>query len=219
MVVASGVLGDRLMQRGASDPSVAGARIPESPFGAKGLLFQGTRSFFEGEGRWEALLAALSPPLRRFMEQRFFTGTYYEALVIPELIRVEARVCELSVSDYLARRTEWQAQRDLHSVYRVVVRVAPTEMTISRLVMLMTQMFDFGVPTVTKPGPGHLEVAVGGVPEALTAWLRQCLALYGEICLRMAGSKTCEVRRGAAQPGEEILGHPTATLCFSCHWT
>lgn len=213
------MLGDGSRGREGSDRPIVTDGIHESPFGAKGLLFQGTRTFFEGEGLWDALLDALSPPLRRFMEQRFFAGTYYEALIIPELIRVEARVCELSVKEYLARRTEWQAKRDLHSVYRVVVRVAPTEMTISRLVMLMTQMFNFGEPTIEKPAPGHLEVSIGGVPEVLTAWLRQCLVLYGEICLAMAGSKTCEVRRGETQPGDEILGHPTVTLCFSCHWT
>jgi len=213
------VLSDRARGREGSDRPIVTEGIHESPFGAKGILFQGTRTFFEGEDRWEALLEALSPPLRQFMEQRFFTGTYYEALVIPELIRVEAQVCGLSLSEYLARRTEWQAKRDLHSVYRVVVRVAPTEMTINRLVMLMTQMFNFGEPTVDKPAPGHLEVAIGGVPEVLMPWLRQCLALYGEICLRMAGSKTCEVRRGANQPSEAILGHRTVTLRFSCHWT
>jgi hypothetical protein len=211
------VLGKR--ERESSERPMATRGIAESPFGAKGLLFQGTRTFFEAEGLWDALLDALSPPLRAFMEQRFFAGTYYEALLIPELIRVEARVCGQTVPQYLQRRTEWQAKRDLHSVYRVVVRVAPTEMTISRLVMLMTQMFNFGEPTIEKPAAGHLEVAIGGVPEVLTSWLRQCLALYGEICLRMAGSKTCEIRRLASRPDAEILGHRTVALCFSCHWT
>lgn len=184
----------------------------------KGLLFQGTRTYFKGERQWDALLAALRPELSAFMQQRFIPGVFYEALVVPELIQVEAAICKLSVEEYLARRTRWQANRDLRGVYRVVIRMAPPEFTVSRLMMVMTQMFNFGSATVTGSGRGHLEVEVGGVPRILAAWLNQTIGLYGEICLKMAGTTEAEVLPHDIQDESDVFGHPTVRLSFRCRW-
>ncbi|MEM9072987.1 MAG: hypothetical protein AAGE52_31065, partial [Myxococcota bacterium] len=153
-----------MAERQTSDLPFHSEGIVSSPFGVKGLLYQGTRTFFEAEGKWDVLLDALSPELRAFLSQRFLAGAFYEALVVPDLIKVEAEVCGKTVAAYLKQRTEWQAKQDLRGVYRVVVRFAPPDMTVSRVVMVMTQMFNFGAPIIVARGKGHLDVDIGGIP-------------------------------------------------------
>ncbi|MEM9192017.1 MAG: hypothetical protein AAGF12_22780 [Myxococcota bacterium] len=192
--------------------------IVSSPFGVKGLLYRGTKSFFEAEGNWEALLGTLRPELRAFLSQRFLPGAFYEALVVPELIQVEASVCGKSVAAYLKQRTDWQARQDLHGVYRVVVRFAPPDMTVSRVVMVMTQMFNFGAPVIRARGKGHLDVDIGGIPHQLADWLHQCVGLYGSICLEMAGTTDANIRTKPLQSDGEVLGFRTVRLGFECRW-
>src|SRR5690242_11847914 len=99
----------------------------ESPYRVRGSLYLGTRSYFEANvsGGYGALLGALRPPLRRFMEQPFRAREFYGVMVAPELIDVEARVCGLSIPRYLDRRTHWQAQRDLSGLATLVLRLSP----------------------------------------------------------------------------------------------
>src|SRR4051812_26967540 len=110
-----------------SSSSLHGDGLARSPYRVRGSLYLGTRSYFETnvEGGFPALLAALRPPLREFMAQKFRTREFYEVMVAPELIDVEARVCGLSIPRYLDRRTQWQAQRDLSGLASFVLRVVP----------------------------------------------------------------------------------------------
>ena len=193
------------------------APLPESPYRVRGSLYLGTRSYFEANvpGGYAALLAALRPPLRAFMEQSFRPRDFYEVMVAPELIDVEARVCGLSMLRYLDRRTHWQAQRDLSGLATLVLRLSPPSFFVSRMAAVMADTFNFGAPQVHVVGDRHLRVEVRGVPQRLCAWLEHSLCVYGQAAVLASGRKGVEVR--ALPPAHSPLGS-TMQLYVELRW-
>jgi len=191
-----------------------------SPFLVKGLLYQGTRAYFDTcvEGGYPALLAALRPKLRSFMEQPFIAGARYDVMLVPELIEVEASVARQRLPQYLQTRTAYQARQDLGGIYRLMVRVAPTPIVIKRVAVVMAQMFSFGSARVDKEAEGHLRVKFLGIPDPLVPWLEQCLRIYGTVALEIgcAGNASCEA--GPRSPSDAVRGYPTSSLCVDVKW-
>jgi hypothetical protein len=192
--------------------------LPESPYRVRGSLYLGTRSYFEANvpGGYAALLAALRPPLRAFMEQSFRAREFYEVMVAPELIDVEARVCGLSILRYLDRRTHWQAQRDLSGLATLVLRLSPPSFFVSRMAAVMTDTFNFGSPAVRMVGNHHLRVQIQGVPQRLCAWLEHSVCVYGQAAVLASGRKGVEVR--ALPPSHSPQGS-TVELHVDVRWS
>jgi hypothetical protein len=192
--------------------------LPESPYRVRGSLYLGTRSYFEANvpGGYAALLAALRPPLRAFMEQNFRPREFYEVMVAPELIDVEAKVCGLSILRYLDRRTHWQAQRDLSGLATLVLRLSPPSFFVSRMAAVMTDTFNFGSPAVHMVGHHHLRVQIDGVPQRLCAWLEHSVCVYGQATVLASGRKGVEVR--ALPPSHAPLGS-TVQLLVDVRWS
>lgn len=172
------------------------AEVESSPYRVRGLIFLGTRCFFDTkvEGGYSALLSALPEPLRTFMSQDFRPYEFYEVMVVPELIDMEAKVAGLSIARYLDQRTTFQALRDLSGLAAMLLRVLPTGLGISRVAASMTNTFNFGDSQVSKIGPRRYHVQIRDVPQRLCAWLEHSVGVYGQTCLVVAGAKGVEVR-------------------------
>jgi hypothetical protein len=194
--------------------------LRSSPFQVKGLLYQGTRTYFDScvEGGYETLLTALRPPLRAFMEQPFVAGARYEVMLVPELLEIEAQVARQRMLDYLQARTHFQARQDLRGIYRLMVRVAPTPIVVKRVAVVMGQMFNFGASRVEKEGPTQLRIGFRGVPDALAPWLEQCLSTYGEVALGLAAASEARCQAGPRTPAEPVEGYPTSNLSVDVSW-
>ncbi len=181
-----------LPRRFAEDPS----ELEASPYRVRGALYLGTRTYFDSKvpGGYAALLDALRPPLREFMAQRFEPSTFYEVMVVPELIDVEARVCGLTIARYLDQRTGFQAARDLGGMMMGVLRLLPTPLVISRVAAVMTDTFNFGESDLTKVADCHYQVKIKDVPQRLCAWLEHSVGVYGQASLEASGVRGIEVR-------------------------
>lgn len=192
-----------------------------APFLVKGVLYLGTRSYFDScvAGKYEALLAALRPELRAFMEQPFIAGARYDVMLVPELIEVEAHVTGQRRQDYLRARTHWQAKQDLSGIYRLMVRLAPTPVVIKRVAVVMVQMFNFGSPHVEREAPNHLRVGFSRIPDALAPWLEQCLTTYGQVALEIGGAREARCLPGPRTSAEPIEGHRTSNLSVDVEWS
>jgi hypothetical protein len=166
-------------------------------------------------GGYPALLAALRPSLREFMAQPFRARAFYEVMDCPELIDVEARVCQLTVPRYLDRRTKWQADRDLSGPAALLLRVAPPSFFMARMTAVMTDTFNFGRPRVEKLDPRCLRVEIAGVPQRLCAWLEHSLAVYGAACVQKSGRRNVEVR---SLPPTRVGTDGTVNLNVDMRW-
>lgn len=195
--------------------------MPESSqYQAKGLLYQATRAYFEThvEGGYDALLSTLPETLREFMSQPFVAGGLYDCMVVPELIPFEAEVCGLAPRQYLDRRTRWQASRDLGGVYKLIARVAPVNIVVSRMVVLMTQMFTFGEPAIERIASSHLRIQIVAVPEILGDWLQQCVGVYADACLQLAAGRGYNIQAPGHTTHPSSDSVPMCTLHFDVTW-
>jgi hypothetical protein len=196
--------------------------IPESPFRVKGVLFLGTKTYFDNHvpGGYETLRKTLGPgALRDFMDQRFLPSGLYEVMHVPQLIAAEAAATRQGERSYLRRRTEHQAMADMGGIHKILLKVATPEMIVVRLPKVMTQMYNFGEPTITQVGPREFDLRVDGVPAELGAWLQVALEIYVEIAIRTAGGKSpfVAMQRPIVQP--RVQGYPVIALSLRARWS
>jgi hypothetical protein len=190
-------------------------------FHVKGLIYARTHMYFTEhvEGGPAAVLPHLpSDTLRDFFQQTFVAATWYDALPMAPLIRAEARACALPVKEYLARRAGWQAEQDIHTVYRLLLKLASPSMVASRLATLVSRVIDFGEPAVVERGDRRLRLVVRGMPDVLTEWYDNAMTVYGERALRLAGAKEPSVRVETAMPAAPAHGVPLSDLTFALSW-
>src|SRR5262245_44736445 len=194
----------------------------DSPFRTKGVLYLGTRTYFEAqhERGIEAVIEHLPEGrLRAFLRQKFLVGGQYEVMIVPTLIEAEARAMRKSLDDYLLQRTVWQAQQDIHGVYRLLLKLTSPETVVTRMPKLVTQMFNFGVPRSTILGPTGADLEAQNIPAALVPWLTIAFKVYVETAVVMAGAKTCTMTtsKTLVEPSRE--GFPMRTFRARVDWS
>lgn len=193
----------------------------DSPFRAKGVLYLGTRTFFEAhhERGIEAVAEQLPEGrLRAFLRQSFLAGGQYEVLVVPALIAAEARAMQRPVDQYLLERTRWQAEKDIHGVYRLLLKLTSPETVVMRMPKLVTQMFNFGITRSTLTGPTSADMEAQGIPAALVPWLTIAFEVYIETAVRLAGARACTLAttKPLVEPSRE--GFPMRTIRVRLEW-
>lgn len=203
-------------------PPGAEFALGESPFRAKGMLYIGTQTFFTEHlrGGLEELASDIrEPELREFITQRFLPSGWYDVMPVPALIAYEARALRMSLEDYLRHRTRWQAQRDIHTVHRWVLRLASPAMVATRLPRLMSQMFDFVDVQAERAAESEVLAHMAGVPLVLNEWYVNALGVYADATLRLAGARTVDASFAASQAAERRAGVELNRLSIRIQWT
>ncbi|NUP11937.1 MAG: hypothetical protein HOW73_38310 [Polyangiaceae bacterium] len=194
----------------------------ESPFRVKGVLYLGTRGFFNEnlQGGIEALAGDIAEPeLRDFILQPFLASGWYDVLPVPPLIAYEARALRMSLDDYLLYRTRYQARRDLGGVYAFALRLARPASVAPRLLSIMSRMFDFVKVETTKEESGSMEAVFHGVPAILERWLHVGLTVYSETALKLAGAATVDVIQPSPIGEGDVSGVRVVGLPIRLQWT
>jgi hypothetical protein len=193
-----------------------------SPFRVKGGLYANTQTYFEKEipGGVATLYAEIGDgPLRDFISQRFLVSSRYDVMPVPALIAHEARATNADLATYLRRRTAYQANADIHGVYRVLLALASPDRVIERLPKLLVQMFDFATVDFEDHGEGVRVATFGGIPEPLEPWLRIGFSVYAETALRFAGAKDVDASfLDSADEGTKV-GLPIRRMRLRIVWT
>ena len=191
-------------------PDRSGAPAPPtgqaSAFHVKGIIYRGTQIFFDERvpGGMQALVSAIGEPeLAAFIQQPFLSASFYDALPIAALIRCEARAMSLPVAQYLDVRTRFQAEKDIGTVYKFLLKLVSLEQVAQRVPRIITQLFDFGVPVVEVVEQEHVTLRIEGWPAALVEWARAAFGVYLETALRLSGAKQARAvihARGKSPP-------------------
>ncbi len=195
--------------------------IGSSPFHTKGTLFIGTRTYFDmcHEGGWDSFVASVeNEPLREFLNQKFLASTWYDVMVVPALIGEESRARGLTLTSYLEERTRWQAERDIHGVYRSLLKLSNPQMVAKRLPRLITQMFDFGQTHIELRDSHTVAATYSGIPATLETWLANALVVYATTAMKFAGASDVQVRREPTVPTEDTLGIKTIMMSLVMVW-
>jgi hypothetical protein len=193
----------------------------EPRYRVKGLVYMRTYSFFEEKfpGRLELIGRLLDPPVKAFFAQTFLASGWYDALPIAPLVIAEASLCAQSVPDYLEARATWQADQDIHSVYRILLRLASPGMVAARLARIMGQVLSFGTTEIVDKSDHGMKGVVRGMPEILGPWYSGALTVYGRRALTLAGAKAprCDLVR-SERVGHDADGLALADLHFEVAW-
>jgi hypothetical protein len=193
----------------------------KSRYHVKGLVYMRTHEFFAEKvpGGSAALLPLLTRELRDFFSQTFLASGWYDALPIASLVRAEAKAMGHSVADYLEARAGWQAEKDIHTVYRMLLRLASPGLVAGRLAKMMGQVLDFGKTEILERRTDGMKAVVRGMPEALGEWYSGGLTVYAMRALAIAGAKQPSCRMvGAHLVAADPDGVPLADLSYDLSW-
>ena len=186
----------------------------------KGLVYRGAQEFLETRvpgGRGLLLEALREASLRAFVSQPFVTGGWYDVLPIVPMSRAAAQVAGTPHLQYVRENAAWLARRDIHGVYRALLKLASVELVVSRLPRASIQYFDFGTAAGKLHGPADYHATQHGVPEPIATWLIACVEGFVPVALKTAGARTVEVeRRSIVRVG---TGTATVDITYSIRWT
>ncbi len=194
----------------------------ESPFHVKGVLYLGTQAFFREKvpGGVDALAKTIGGgPLADFITQPFLASSRYDVMPVPALVEHEARTCGQTVTQYLDGRTRWQADRDLHGVYRFLLRLVHPSRVMSRLPLILISMFDFAKVEMQTVGEAERLAVFTRIPAPLEGWLRVGFSVYTERALRHAGAQEVETDFGDSGDEGFEAGLRMRTMRMRVRWT
>lgn len=176
----------------------------QSPYRAKGIVFQGL--FGSTDERCPGGVAAvmariLDPELRAFFEQRFLASSLYDLLPIVPFGQTAALLAGAQYVPYVREGARWQANRDVHGIYRALLKLASPRMVCERLPRITMQYFDFGEATGQFTGDRRYEIGIRGLPRPLAIWLYAAVEGFVPVPLEIAGAKHVILRTSLEPSG------------------
>ncbi|MGD0525363.1 MAG: hypothetical protein ABSE49_09480 [Polyangiaceae bacterium] len=188
-----------------------------SPFRIKGVAYRGhvdyAASFIRG-GERAVIDSFQDPALRAFFDQPFLAASWYDAFPMVPAWHACAKLLDQNPTDFLKVRTRHQALRDIHGVYRFILKLSSAEAIAVRAPRVLQQYFDFGTTEASVVSPGLVRVVASGIPTFLVPWLRIVAETYLLVALEVAGAPSAQVRRIGVTPSGEGHGAPLATMGF-----
>ncbi len=168
-----------------------------SPFHCKGLVYQGAKAYYEKRipgGTKEMRSWMTDPALFTFWDRDFLAGAWYDALPIVELSRAAAHAAGVPHLILVKENARAVAERDIHGVYKVLLRLASPELVVKRLPRAALQYFDFGEVRDEQLEGKSFTATQFGIPEHMSAWMSACIQAFSPVALETAGAKNVRVR-------------------------
>jgi hypothetical protein len=192
-----------------------------SPFRAKGVLYLGSFEYFDRHlpgGRQAVLDAIRDPELSRFFAQPFLAGSWYDSFPGLPLQHASAKLAGQPVGDFVKRLARWQAERDLHGVYKVLLKLSSAEMIVDRVPLLATRYFDYVSIEQDKVGTREYVAVVTGIPAALATLYLSVTEPFLSVAMETAGAKNVRFRWEPPEPHGTRAGVPLVRLRRNLRW-
>jgi hypothetical protein len=193
----------------------------ESPFHAKGALYQAAQDFYRREipGGLDAVLAALDAPERAFFDRRFAQRDDYDVLPLPAIGARAAALAGVSAEELNRRGARWTAERDLRGVARLVLKLLSPSTLALKLPKLAMGYFDFGAAASALDGAKRCRVTQTGIPAVLAEWMLAATEGFSLVGLERTGARAPAFTARPSRPDGQAHGVPTVTLEFELSWS
>jgi len=195
----------------------------QNPYRIKGTAYRGHMDYVEERvpGGGEAMRQGFADPaLAEFFGQTFLAATFYDLYPLIAAGHVCARLCGTSFDEFVRVRSEYQAQRDVTGVYKVLLKLASAETLASRLPRLMAQYFDFAAAETHLVAPGHVVGEQQGVPrQHIAPWLALVADTYTRTVMPMAGARDVRVKIESLRTPAKRDGVELCTLRTDIIWS
>jgi hypothetical protein len=193
-----------------------------NPYRVKGNAYRGHMDYVEEHvpGGAQAMREGFADPaLAEFFGQTFLAATLYDLYPLVAAGHVCARLCGTSFDDFVRVRCEYQAERDVAGIYKMLLKLTSAEGLASRLPRLMAQYFDFASAQTHLVAPGHVVGEQTGVPhKQLAPWLSLVAESYMRTVLPMAGARELRVKVESLRTPERRDGVELCTLRTDILW-
>lgn len=192
-----------------------------SPFRVKGHVYRGVLEHLETliPGGCAAIRAELrDDDLRSFFEQSFLPSGWYDVLPWQPLVVTAARIFGMPLLQLTRELARVQATRDIHGIYRFVLKVASADVAVSRLPRVTAQYFDFGTLELKSIEPGHATFERTGVPTPMAAFYCGITEGFFAVALELAGASEVRVRPGRGGQDGSRAGIETMSIPFDVRW-
>jgi hypothetical protein len=210
----------------AGDPVRLEDRLPAdidaTGFRVKGHIYQKMQANVEAdiEGGVERLLERVEDDrVREFFRQRFFGGSWYDALPMAIFSHAHSRLSGSSFHPFFRERGRIIATQDVPGIYKAVLRLFSPETLISRLPRVATLYFSFGKATAEQTEHGRARTSLGGLPYNLAPMLAGVVEGFIAVALEQSGAKGVQVRTlDVVYDGQLVDGLPTAVVRHESSW-
>ena len=192
-----------------------------SPFHMKGHAYRGVLEHLDSivPGGAYAVRAELRDmSVRAFFEQSFLPSGWYDILPSQPLIVTSARLASVPFLQLARQVARAQALRDIHGIYRFVLKLSSPEMVISRLSRATAQYFDFGATELKALSQGHATLERTGVPASMVGFYCGLTEGFVMVALELTGAKEVRVRPSRPVRDGERGGVETMTIPFDVRW-
>jgi len=192
----------------------------KSPFRVKGGVYLATREYHDTRvaGGYAATCEKLASPLRKFAEQRFVMGGWYDALPLTDLAVAAAHACGVPFHSFVREGGLYQAERDIRGVYRVLLKLVSPESIASRLGKLAGLYFAFGEASAELVSPGRAVATHRGVPALLVPFYLAASEGFTQAALTATGARGVSVRWPPPQEDGARDGVATMTVRLELSW-
>jgi hypothetical protein len=176
-------------------PPALVAPVGDSPFRVKGGVANGLLQYIAENvpGGIDAVRRELEgPSLIAYLDQPFFTGSWYDFFPYLHCQVAAARAVRRPVTRFVAEHAAWQAKRDIRGVHRLLLLVASPEKVAPRMPVAFRRYFDLAIVDVLGVGPGVLDLRVHAIPAVLVDWYKVSVQSAAEAILGVAGARNVQ---------------------------
>ena len=191
-----------------------------SPFRAKGNVYKSANEFYDEHlpGGLDVLCNAMDADHCAFMRQPFLAASWYDALPISVTSFHAARIFGVTHHEMLRARARWQAQRDIHGIYKFLIKVSSPDAVAVRFGKVMLQYFDFGESEARMIEPRVCEVFQRGVPEPFVDHIVPLAEGFVTAAMARAGAMDVRLQQLPVKKTGAKEGIATFDLAFRIAW-
>lgn len=192
----------------------------ESPFRMKGVAFRETLEQFakvpDGLERVRSKLA--TDALRRYFEQPFVAGGWYDVFAMAQLDMAAARAFGVSFEGWLRDSTRKQVATSMSGIYRSLMKLLSPATLAWGLPRIATTYFDFGNVSTRRSSPASVRMSVEGVPTLLVPWFQFVCAEFTVEALHVAGTPEARASWEGVSPTGPRHGVQTSRMEVEFRW-
>lgn len=192
-----------------------------SPFRVKGHVYRGILDHLEGMvpgGAYAVRGELRDSETRAFFEQSFLASDWYDILPAQPLIVASARLAGVPFLQLTRQVARAQAYRDIHGIYRFVLKLASPETVISRMSRATAQYFDFGATELKALTTGHACLERTGVPSPMVGFYCGMTEGFVAVAMELTGARDVRVRPSRPVHDGQRAGVETMTIPFDVRW-
>ena len=145
-------------------------------------------------------------------------SAWYDVMPLMAINQAASRVAHENAFDLVRENARWVANRDIHGVYRFLLKLASPELVARKLPRASLQYLGFGRAEGELVGSRHFRVLHSGIPRPLVSWFSACVEGFAPMALEIAGASKTQLSSRVVGADGELFGVPLVQILHDLSW-